>query len=168
MWYKRLKFGLRNVATTFYMAGSGRVSKDFVAGEYSFMGDGCRICPRVRIGAYVMLSSGVTVTGSDHRFDVAGVPMIFSGRPELKETIIDADVWIGHRCIIMSGVHIGRGAIVASGSVVTKDIPPYEIHGGMPARKIRDRFSSAAERKTHDAMLASPPARGTFCLKIGS
>ena len=56
--------------------------------------------------------------------------------------VIEDDVWIGFRSTILSGVHIGQGAIVAAGSVVTKDVPPYAIVGGMPAKVIKYRFSS--------------------------
>lgn len=54
---------------------------------------------------------------------------------------IDDDVWIGYGATIMSGVHIGQGAVVAAGAVVTKDVPPYAIVGGVPAKLIRYRFS---------------------------
>lgn len=54
---------------------------------------------------------------------------------------VDDDVWIGYRATIMSGVHIGKGAVVAAGSVVTKDVPPYAIVGGVPAKIIKYRFS---------------------------
>ena len=57
------------------------------------------------------------------------------------DIIIDDDVWIGYRVIIMSGVHVGQGAIIAAGAVVTKDIPPYAIVGGVPAKIIKFRFS---------------------------
>lgn len=167
MLLKRKFYGLKHVHPTFFMSGIGRVSKDFVACEYSFIADGCRICPRVSIGRYVMFGPNVTITGSDHRFDVPGTPMIFSGRPKLKETIIEADVWIGYGCVVMSGVRVGRGAIVAANSVVTKDVPPYEIHGGVPAKKIKDRFASVEDIKAHDAMLEQPPARGVFCSSLG-
>lgn len=56
--------------------------------------------------------------------------------------IVDDDVWIGYGATILSGVHIGQGAIVAAGAVVTKDVPPYAIVGGVPAKVIRYRFEN--------------------------
>lgn len=55
--------------------------------------------------------------------------------------VVDDDAWIGYGAIIMSGVHIGQGAVVAAGSVITKDVPPYAIVGGVPAKVIKYRFS---------------------------
>lgn len=70
----------------------------------------------------------------------------FSNRkePDVLRIIIDHDVWIGARTLIKSGVHIGTGSIIGMGSVVTKDIPSYEIWAGNPARRIRSRFSEEA------------------------
>ena len=56
------------------------------------------------------------------------------------DIVIGNDVWIGYEAVIMAGVHIGDGAIIASRAVVTKDVPPYTIVGGTPAKKIRMRF----------------------------
>ena len=56
------------------------------------------------------------------------------------DIIIGNDVWIGYEAVIMAGVHIGDGAVIAARAVVTKDVPPYTIVGGTPARKIRMRF----------------------------
>ena len=58
------------------------------------------------------------------------------------DIFIDDDVWIGYRSTIMSGIHIGRGAVIAAGSVVTKDVPPYAIVGGVPAKVIKYRFDN--------------------------
>lgn len=57
------------------------------------------------------------------------------------DIILDDDVWVGYRAMILSGVHIGQGAVVAAGAVVTKDVPPYAIVGGVPAKIIKYRFS---------------------------
>lgn len=56
--------------------------------------------------------------------------------------VIDNDVWIGYEAVIMAGVHIGDGAIIAARAVVTKDVPPYTIVGGTPAKEIRKRFDA--------------------------
>lgn len=167
MFFRRKIHGLKNVHSTFFWSGKGIISKDFVAGPYSFISDNCRVGPKVSIGPYVMFGPNVSVTGGDHRFDIPGNPIIFSGRPFLKNTIIEADVWVGHSCIVMSGVTIGRGAIIAANSVVTKNIPPYEIHGGVPAKFIKKRFLSLDDERQHDLMLMQPPARGVFCRNIG-
>lgn len=162
MTYKRFRFGLANVDATFFMAGQSYVASDLIAGPFSYLGSDCYIGPGVTLGAYVMLGPRVAIVGADHRFDVPGVPMIFAGRPALKVTSIEDDVWIGYGAVIMAGVTIGRGSIVAAGSVVTRDIPPYEIHAGVPARKLRDRFESSYSRSRHDAMLSEPVRAGRF------
>lgn len=57
------------------------------------------------------------------------------------DIVVEDDVWIGERAIILSGVNIGQGAVIAAGAVVTKDVPPYAIVGGVPAKVIRYRFN---------------------------
>lgn len=160
-WRRRLR-GLRAVHPTFYMAASARVSPDLVAHEYSFVNIDCIVGPRVTLGRYAMLAPEVVIIGGDHRVDVPGTPIVFSGRPELARTVVGADAWIGFRAIVMAGVNVGRGAIVAAGAVVTRDVPAYEIHAGVPARKIGERFESAADRSRHDEMLNGAPVVGEY------
>ena len=88
--------------------------------------------------------------------------MVFAGRPDPEKTTIEDDVWIGNSSIIMAGVTIGRGAIIGAGSVVTKDVPAYEIHAGVPNKKIRDRFSPE-EIEKHNKMLDGPLFSGVVC-----
>jgi acetyltransferase-like isoleucine patch superfamily enzyme len=164
---KRRRYGLRNVHSTFYMAGRSDVSGDLVAHEYSFINQGCYVGPRVELGRYVMLGPRVAIVGGDHRFDRPGVPMVFAGRPPLDRTVLEADVWVGFGAVLRAGVRIGRGAIVAAGAVVTRDVPPYEVHGGVPARKIGERFPDPADRARHDAMLDGPPAAGKLAGPLG-
>ena len=63
------------------------------------------------------------------------------------DIVIGNDVWIGYEAVIMAGVHIGNGAIIAARAVVTKDVPPYTIVGGVPARPIRKRFDDGVIQK---------------------
>ena len=150
--------GLNNVSKTFYCASPSIIAKDFIAGEYSFVNHHCEICPRVSIGNYTIFGPYVMITGDDHIFSSVGVPIYFSGRPKLRETIISDDVWIGARAIILSGTIIGRGAIVGAGSVITKNVNPYDVVAGVPARKIRDRFSPE-EKIRHNQMLDNKPKK---------
>jgi acetyltransferase-like isoleucine patch superfamily enzyme len=113
-----------------------------------------------------MLGPYVCIVGADHRYDVEGTPMYFSGRPTLAQTVIEDDVWIGCRAIIMAGARIGRGAIVAAGAVVTKDVAPYTIVGGVPARRIGDRFPDSAAIEKHDRMLSEPARAGLYPMPL--
>lgn len=164
---KRRRYGLRNVHSTFYMSGHSDVSRDLVAHEHSFINEGCAIGPRVELGRYAMLGPRVAVVGGDHRIDRPGVPMVFAGRPTLKTTVVEADAWVGFGAILLAGVRIGRGAIVAAGAVVTRDVPAYEVHGGVPARKISERFPDANDRALHDAVLDGPPVTGDLTAPLG-
>ncbi|HHO77101.1 MAG TPA: CatB-related O-acetyltransferase [Deltaproteobacteria bacterium] len=105
----------------------------------------------LKIGAFCSISSGVQIfLGGEHRTDwVTTYPFnivwkagnMIKGHPRTKgDVVIGNDVWVGTESIILSGVTIGDGAVVAARSVVTKDIPPYTIAGGNPARPIRKRF----------------------------
>lgn len=123
-------------------------------GDYVFINRNAYLNSRTRIGHFVQLAANVAIVGADHRYDVVGVPMRFTGRADRESllTIIEDDVWIGHGVTIMAGVRIGRGSIVAAGAVVTKDVPRYTVVGGVPAKPLRARFDEAQQRE-HDAAL---------------
>jgi acetyltransferase-like isoleucine patch superfamily enzyme len=125
------------------------ISKDIVVGKYCYIGSGALIAAGVEVGNYTMIATDVSILGADHIFNKVGVPVVHSGRPAFKKTCIGEDVWIGHRSIIISGVTIGCGSIVAAGSVVTKDIPDCAIFGGVPARFIKWRFEDETTRRQH-------------------
>ena len=98
---------------------------------------------------YVSIAQHVTfILNADHYtnhistypFKVKILQSTFSESFGKGDIIVDDDVWIGYGATIMSGVHIGQGAVVAAGAVVTKDVPPYAIVGGVPAKVIKYRF----------------------------
>lgn len=103
---------------------------------------------RLKIGSFCSIAQEVTfILNADHRVDTLSTfPFKVKVLGENLEgfskgdIIVDDDVWIGYRATIMSGVHIGQGAVVAAGAVVTKDVPPYAIVGGVPAKVLKYRF----------------------------
>jgi acetyltransferase-like isoleucine patch superfamily enzyme len=164
MYFIRNLKGYRAVNPSAYFLGKSRISKDITVGAFSSVGPGAYICPKVTLGKYVLVAPNLSIVGEDHRVDIVGIPYIFSGRPSLKETVIEDDVWIGRNVSIRAGVHIGRGSLIAMGAVVTKDIEPYSIVGGVPARVISMRFKAEDDRFLHDKMLSKPPTLGSFCM----
>jgi acetyltransferase-like isoleucine patch superfamily enzyme len=166
MFFVHRRYGLRHVHPTFFLAKPRSVSPDLVAGAYSHLGEGAWVYPNVEIGKYVLFAPEVAIIGADHRIDRPGLPIVFSGRPELPHTVIEDDVWIGYRVTIMAGVRIGRGSIIGAGAVVTKDVEPYTIVGGVPARPIRKRFDNPEDIRLHEQMLAQPARRGDYCMPL--
>jgi acetyltransferase-like isoleucine patch superfamily enzyme len=131
--------------------------RDLKIGHDVFIGYDCYFgVQNIQVGNYVQLAPKVAITGGDHLIEIIGTPMIKTGLDDSREiqatqkgVIIQDDVWIGLGSIIMDGVTIGEGSIVGAGSVVTKDIPPYTISAGCPAKKIRDRFLNQNDRIEH-------------------
>lgn len=124
--------------------------------HYDFIGD------KLIIGKFCMIAPGVTfiMNGANHKIDaITSYPFSLFGNgweevmPSLDElpikgdTVIGNDVWIGANATIMPGIHIGDGSIIATNSTVTKDVDPYSIVGGNPAKEIRKRFSEAKIEK---------------------
>jgi maltose O-acetyltransferase len=108
-------------------------------GEYTFIGRGVEIeiSTRVTIGRHGLIAPGVFIT--DHNHGTSIDEPIFR-QPSVHSTVvIGDDVWIGANAVILPGVNIGDGAVVGAGAVVTSDVPPRSIVGGVPARLIRNR-----------------------------
>ncbi|AUY33282.1 CatB-related O-acetyltransferase [Pseudomonas soli] len=130
----------------------------FVLPRRVSIGDWCYIGARsyldgdIVIGSFTMLANNVAIVGGDHAYATPGVTMRDGGREAWKQTVIGRDVWIGHGAIILNGVTIGDGAIVAAGSVVTRDVENFSVVAGNPARHIKWRFDQAGQT-LHSAML---------------
>ena len=95
----------------------------------------------VIIGENVMIGEQLLVFTQNHRTDDLSVPMGAQGMTESRQVVIGNDVWIGARVVILPGVHIGNGCVIGAGSVVTKNVPDYEIWGGNPAHFLKSRKS---------------------------
>ncbi|MDB6427907.1 DapH/DapD/GlmU-related protein [Curtobacterium sp. 20TX0008] len=114
------------------------------------------------IGDWALIGMGVQIVGrSDHLSSDIGVPIVRGTwvgdrAASRKDAVhIGIDVWIGAGSIVMSGISIGDGSIVASGSVVVRDVPPFSIVGGNPAKVLKQRFANTEDQQRHLAKLAA-------------
>jgi acetyltransferase-like isoleucine patch superfamily enzyme len=114
-------------------------------GDRVFIGAGCEFNIRagLEVGADALIASGCYFVDHDHGFSTRREPIARQADGVEAPIAIGDDVWLGAHVVVLKGVTIGRGAIVAAGSVVTRSIGPYEIWGGVPARKLRERPQDA-------------------------
>ena len=108
------------------------------------IGKNCRINENVFIqqaiiGDNVLIAPNVSILSVSHNHDDVGIPIVDQGDSEPNPPIIGDNVWLGRNVVVMPGVRIGDGAIVGSGAVVTKDVSPFVIVGGVPAKVIKSR-----------------------------
>lgn len=126
-----------------------KVGKDSLIGEYSVIrGQG-----GVQIGDRVYTSPFTQIIAVNHVFDDPRRPFVEQGITA-EGIIIEDDVWLGAGAIITDGVRVGKGAVVAAGAVVTKDVPPHTVVGGVPAKPIKtiDGSTSKADRVIYHAL----------------
>lgn len=125
-------------------------------GDYSYLGPGCMVAD-AQIGRFCAIAAQVRIGAPNHPLDRPSqhrftyCPEYYTATAERDHSffkqrrddrvVIGNDVWIGHAVIVMPGVNVGDGAVLAAGAVVTRDVAPYTIVGGVPARQIRERFN---------------------------
>lgn len=132
-------------------AGCHWVNSEF--GRFSYCGYDCTFI-NTKVGSFCSISSNVIVGGASHPIHWVGMsPVFYDAKSSIKKkfstfhydytkkTIIGNDVWIGQSVIIKQGIAIGDGAVIGMGSVVTRDVEPYTIVAGNPAKVIKKRFS---------------------------
>lgn len=99
----------------------------------------------IHIGDYTLIAEGVGIRDHDHSFDSLQRPIREQGF-EAKPIVIGSNVWIGRNVSILKGVTIGEGSVIGANAVVTKDIPPYSVNVGNPARVLRFRASTISKK----------------------
>jgi len=130
-----------------------------VIGDNFYIGRFSQIECDAIIGHNVMFANRVALVGRyDHNYQQIGVPTRLASQirhPDYSwkglnsKVVIEDDVWVGYGSIIISGLRIGQGSVIASGSVVTRDVEPYSIYGGIPAKKIGNRFENNTDLQEH-------------------
>ena len=110
-------------------------------GNNSGIGENALLSGTITIGDYVMMGPNVTMYTKNHEYSKLDIPIMMQGYQPDRPIVIGNDVWLCAHSIILPGVHIGNGAIIAAGAVVTKDVPDYAIVGGNPAKIIKYRNS---------------------------
>lgn len=138
--------------------------ENIVTGNDVFIGPGAKFLAdrsEIRIGNKVLFGPNVLIVAGNHNSSVVGQFMfdVKEKRPEDDMPIeVDDDVWVGAGVIVLKGVRLGRGCIVAAGALVTKSVPPYVIAGGVPAKTIGRRFD-IDEIVRHEFALYPPEQR---------
>ncbi len=107
----------------------------------------------IEIGATTLVADWVYIADFDHRFEDLDRPIKDQGIAKAPVRI-GPDVWLGTKCTVTRGVSIGRGSVVAAHAVVTRDVPPYQVVAGVPARVLRDRVADYAAAATRRAAVA--------------
>ena len=117
----------------------GGASAELCIGEHPFIGriTEIEVARKVEIGSGCLIAPGVFITDHNHATEI-GEP-IWRQRSTISTVIIEEDVWISANSVILAGVKIGKGAIIAAGAVVNRDVAPNTIVGGVPAKFIRNR-----------------------------
>lgn len=108
-------------------------------GDNSGIGEYSELYGDITIGNDVMMGTNCIIYTVNHRFDDINIPMRKQGNEPSQPVVIGNDVWIGGRVTILPGVHIGNGAVIGAGAVVTKDVPEFAVVGGNPAKIIKYR-----------------------------
>jgi virginiamycin A acetyltransferase len=115
---------------------------DITIGAHCYINPSCVMYSGngITLGDYVLLAPGVMLLPSNHAYASRDLPIRHQGfSPSKGGIVIEDDVWLGANCVVLDGTSIGKGSIVAAGSVVRGVIPAYEVWGGVPAVKIKVR-----------------------------
>jgi chloramphenicol O-acetyltransferase type B len=111
-----------------------RIEKNFSVGRNFF------VQTNIDIGQDCLISSDVSFVGNDHQLNIPNQSAYWSGRTTPSTVILEGDNFIGYRATIVGNVRIGKGAIIAAGALVVKDVESNSVYAGVPAKKIKERF----------------------------
>lgn len=132
--FNKFSIGTKSIIESFSTInnGVGNVS----IGDQSIVGIGSVVIGPVSIGNHVMLAQNIVISGLNHGYENVEIPPAFQ-KVTTAPIVIEDDVWIGANSIVTAGVTIGKHSVIGGGSVVTKDVPPYSVAVGNPAKIIK-------------------------------
>lgn len=147
-------------------AGSTFTTSTVSIGRDVYIGRDCcfqSVHGRIIIGSHVMFGPGVHIHGGNHVTNQIGCHMkaVDSKLPgDDGAVVIEDDCWIGACAIILQGVNVGEGSVIGAGAVVTRDVPPYSVYTGVPAARLRPRFTETEIAEHKKALTHGSCARG--------
>ena len=144
-----------------WIAGYALVRGEVVLGAHCTVNPYATISGKVSCGDGVRIASHASLVGFNHGFDDPDLP-IYRQKHESRGIIIEDDVWIGANAVVVDGVTIGRGAVIAAGAVVSKDVPPMAVVGGVPAKVLRYRGQSRRDETRSQLAALGERARDQF------
>ncbi|CAM4242968.1 Acetyltransferase (isoleucine patch superfamily) [Pedobacter westerhofensis] len=132
--FNKFELGDRSLIESFSTINNG--VGDVFIGNKSLVGIGCTVIGPVVIGNNVIMAQNIVVSGLNHGYEIIDIPPCDQKTITSQITISD-DVWIGANCVVTAGVTIGKHAVIGAGSIVTKNVPPYSVSVGNPARVVK-------------------------------
>ena len=120
----------------------------------------------VEIGDHCMFANGCFITDGNHRFDDFETPVTWQGFSTKGPTRVGDNVWCGANVVIASGVTVGERCVIGANSVVTKDLPPYSIAAGAPAKVLQDASAEDLRRTTRRSRGRSSKSTSTSCCQV--
>jgi maltose O-acetyltransferase len=119
-------------------------------GNNTQIGANSRIGPHVTLGNDVVMGPDVVLMTTSHAFDDLNLPIRLQGSLAIRPIVVEDDVWLGTRVVVLPGVCIGKGSVIGANSLVTKNVPPYSVWGGIPAKHIRYRGKNTNSQTISD------------------
>ncbi len=124
-----------------------RFGRGVTLGDDSGIGVNASVGEGTRIGRDVMMGPECIIYTTTHRYDRTDIPMRAQGQTPVNPVTIEDDCWLGSRVTIMPGVTLGHGCVVGAGAVVTRDVPPCAVVGGVPAKIIKYRTPTTSTQQ---------------------
>lgn len=114
-------------------------AKNLKIGKFVRINEDVFLQGSISIGDYVMIAPNTSIYTTTHEHTAVDVAMVLQGDKEINEVVIENNVWLGRNVVVLPGVTVHEGSIVGANSVVTKDVAPFSIVGGVPAKLIKER-----------------------------